>query len=81
MSYHGVPIPDSVFRDEVKRHQRMYPSKRAWDIAEHFGMDTPTGIKVIQDILADPDMRRYRPGIETVAPVRVGRRGASRMAP
>lgn len=44
-------------------------------------MDTPTGIKVIQDILADPDMRRYRPGIETVAPVRVGRRGASRMAP
>ena len=80
MSYSGVPIPDSVFRDEVKRHQRLYPGKTAWDIAEHFGMDTATGIKVIQEIVSEPGMRRFRPGIETVAPVRAGRRGASRMA-
>ena len=79
MSYSGVPIPDSVFKDEVKRHQRLYPGKTVWDIAEHFRMGTPTGIKVIQEIVSEPGMRRFRPGIETVAPVRTGRRGASRM--
>jgi hypothetical protein len=66
MSYHGVPIPTSVFQDEVKRHQRMYPGHTVWDIAEHFRMGSPTGIKVIQEILSAPSMRR---------------RGASRMAP
>lgn len=80
MSYSGIPVPDTVFRDEVKRHQRLYPGRTVWDIADHFRMGTPTGIKVIQDILAEKDMRRYRPGIEAVAPVRAGRRGASRMA-
>lgn len=70
MSYHGVPVPDSVFRDEVKRHQRLYPGKTVWDIAEHFRMGSPTGIKVIQEILSEPGMRRYRGGIEVGGPVK-----------
>lgn len=81
MSYHGIPIPDSVFVDEVKRHQKLYPRKTVFEVAEHFRMESPTGVKVIQEILSSPDMRRYRGGIESGGPVRVGRRGASRMAP
>jgi hypothetical protein len=81
MSYHGIPIPDSVFVDEVKRHQKMFQHHTVSDIARHFRMDTSTGEKVIREILSSPDMRPYRVGIETRGPVRVGRRGASRMAP
>lgn len=70
MSYYGVPVPDPVFVDEVKRFQTLYPRKPTIEIAEHFRMDTPTGIKVIQGILAEPDMRRYRRGVESVGPLK-----------
>lgn len=65
------PLLELAFKHEVMRYQRLYPRATVADIAEHFNCDTSArGIKLIQEILSAPEMRRYRPGIESGNPVR-----------
>lgn len=58
MSYHGVPIPDSVFRDEVKRHQRLYPGKTVWDIG--CGQDLPLSPAELAEVITGASGRLAR---------------------
>jgi hypothetical protein len=67
-------IPANLFAAEVQNHQRLYPGKTVIEVAAHFGMDRrPTDIRVIQEILSAPAMRRYRKGgTQLSGPVKAG---------
>lgn len=62
-----------VFRDEVMRHQRLYPGKTVLEIAQHFGMDRKaTDMQQIQTILGAREMRPYRKAGGVMGPVKAG---------
>lgn len=56
---------DSITQAEIIRYQKLYPRKTVMEIAEHFRLCTSTGIRQVQSVLSTPEMRRYRPGIES----------------